>query len=132
MTRYVIDAGVAIRIASGEITVAPQHELLAPTLLRSQVLSALHEAVARGDMSEAAALDCLKRLHRLSIRLLGDGVLRRTAWDIANELASGSTYEGEYLALTRLQADAFVTGDDDLAKRASALVPIADVTSLTQ
>ena len=43
MTRFVVDAPVVIRLVSEPIDVAPEHELLAPTLLRSQVLSALHE-----------------------------------------------------------------------------------------
>ena len=89
MTRFVVDAGVAIGIAAGEIAVAPEHELLAPTLLRSQVLSTLHEAVQRGELSEKQALERLGRLHRLSIRLLGDGVLRRRAWDVATKLGLG-------------------------------------------
>ena len=40
-----MDADVVIRLVSDEIEVAAEHELLAPTLLRSQVLSRLHEAV---------------------------------------------------------------------------------------
>lgn len=132
MTRYVIDADIAIRIAAGEITVAPGHELLAPTLLRSQVLSSLHAAVMRGELSEKDALERLGRIHRLSIRLLGDGVLRRRAWDLAIKLGWGSTYEAEYVALTQLQGDALVTGDEDLARRAAGIVHVASVESLAR
>ena len=130
MARFVIDAGVAIRIAAGEITVAPEHELVAPTLLRSQVLSTLHEAVQRGELSDADALARLGRLHRLSIRLLGDGVLRRRAWDVATSLGWASTYDAEYIALTQLQADAFVTMDADLARRVEKIVAVASVDAL--
>ena len=130
MTRYVIDADVAIRIAAGEVVVAPEHELVAPTLLRSQVLSTLHEAVARGELSEPEALDRLKRLHRLSIRLLGDGVLRRRAWDVATKLGWASTYDAEYVALTQLQGDAFVTLDEDLARSVEGLVTTASIDAL--
>ena len=45
MTRFVVDCGVVLHLAGEEIDVAAEHELLAPTLLRSQTLSALHEAV---------------------------------------------------------------------------------------
>lgn len=130
MTRFVIDAGVAVRITSGEITVAPEHELVAPTLLRSQVLSTLHEAVQRGELSEADALARLGRLHRLSIRLLGDGVLRRRAWDVATGLGWPSTYEAEYVALTQLQADAFITLDANLAKAVEGIVATASIDAL--
>ena len=130
MTRFVIDAGVAIRIAAGEIVVAPEHELVAPTLIRSQVLSTLHEAVQRGELSEKEALERLGRLHQLSIRLLGDGVLRRRAWDVATKLGWASTYDAEYIALTQLQADAFVTLDTELARSAEGLVATASVDAL--
>jgi indolepyruvate ferredoxin oxidoreductase alpha subunit len=130
MARFVIDAGVAIRIAAGEITVAPEHELVAPTLLRSQVLATLHEAVQRGELSEADALARLGRLHRLSIRLLGDGVLRRRAWDVATSLGWASTYDAEYIALTQLQADAFITMDANLARRVEGIVAVASIDAL--
>ena len=42
MTRFVIDRGVAIRLASEGVDDLPGHELLAPTLIRSQLLSRLH------------------------------------------------------------------------------------------
>jgi indolepyruvate ferredoxin oxidoreductase alpha subunit len=130
MTRFVIDAGVAIRIAAGEIAVAPEHELVAPTLLRSQVLSTLHEAVQQGKLTEKEALERLGRIHRLSIRLLGDGVLRRRAWDVATKQGWAATYDAEYIALTQLQADAFVTTDADLARRVDGIVATASIGSL--
>ena len=57
-----------------------EHTLLAPTLLRSQTLSALHEAVQRGEIPADLARDHLARIGRMPIRLLGDAVLRRRAW----------------------------------------------------
>ena len=94
---------------------AAEHELLAPTLLRSQVLSALHEAVARGDLPADVARHRLAAIGRMPIRLLGDAVLRRRAWTVADRMGWASTYEAEYIALTQLQADAFVTMDQALA-----------------
>lgn len=41
------------------------------------------------------------------MRLLGDRVSRRTAWEIAREQGWETTYGAEYVAVTRLQADAF-------------------------
>ena len=73
--------------------VAEDHKLLAPTLLRSQVLSMLFEAVQRGELDAATGLERLGRIGRMSIRYLGDGVLRRRAWDLANRLGWASTYD---------------------------------------
>ncbi|HET7129147.1 MAG TPA: type II toxin-antitoxin system VapC family toxin [Gaiellaceae bacterium] len=132
MTRFVVDAGVVIRLARDELTVPSSHELLAPTLLRSQVLSSVHAAVHNGDLSAEDGRALLERTSAIKIRLLGDRVLRRNAWRCADELGTPSTYEAEYLALTRLQGDAFVTLDRDLAKRAGALVPTAPFDALFQ
>jgi predicted nucleic acid-binding protein len=130
MTKFVIDPGVAIRLASDGLEVPAGHRLLAPTLFRSQLLSTLHEAVHRGDLSPVEARARLDRIGRMPIRLLGDGVLRRRAWDIAERLGWASTYEAEYFALTQLQADAFVTLDADLASRADGVVPLASYQAL--
>jgi predicted nucleic acid-binding protein len=106
------------------------HELLAPTLLRSQTLSALHEAVHAGELDADVARERLERVGKLPIRLLGDAVLRRVAWKLADQLGWPSTYQAEYLALTQLQADAFVTLDADLARRVEGVVPTATIDAL--
>ena len=98
-----MDAGVVIRLVSDEIEVAAEHQLLAPTLLRSQVLSDLHEAMVRGEIPAGVARDRVAGFGSLPIRLLGDGVLRRRAWDVADRLGWASTYVAEYVALTELR-----------------------------
>jgi len=130
MTRFVVDAGAVLRMASEGIDVSPEHELLAPTLLRSQTLSALHEAVQRGEIPADVARDRLARIGRMPIRLLGDAVLRRRAWDLADRLGWVSTYDAEYVALTQLQADAFVTMDAGLARSVEGIVAIASIDAL--
>ena len=130
MTRFVVDCGVVLRLASEEIEVAPEHELLAPTLLRSQTLSAMHEAVHRGEIEPDVAPDRLARITKMPIRLLGDAVLRRVAWRVADQLGWAETYDAEYVALTRLQADAFVTLDAELSRRVEGIVPIATIDAL--
>ena len=130
MTRFVVDAGAVLHLVSAGIEVSGEHELLAPTLLRSQVLSALHEAVARGELPADVALDRLARIGRLPIRLLGDGVLRRRAWTLADQLGWASTYDAEYVALTQLQADALVTLDADLARSVRGVVTTASIEAL--
>ncbi|MEA2518270.1 MAG: hypothetical protein QOF49_350 [Chloroflexota bacterium] len=131
MTRFVVDASAVLHLASSDATIAAEHRLLAPTLLRSQVLSALHEAVQRGELPADVARERLARFGRMPIRLLGDGVLRRRAWDVATQLGWPSTYEAEYVALTQLQADAFVTLDADLARRVDGVVATASIDKLS-
>jgi predicted nucleic acid-binding protein len=130
MTRFIVDSGAVIRIARDEIEVHAEHELLAPTLLRSQTLSALHEAVQRGELSSDAALDLLHRIWAIKIRLLGDAVLRRRAWAIAEQLRWPETYDAEYVALTQLQGDAFVTTDKELERRVGGIVATAAIDAL--
>ena len=130
MTRFVVDCGAVLHLASEGIEIPAGHELLAPTLLRSQTLSALHEAVHRGEIPPDVALDRLKRIWALPVRLLGDAVLRRRAWDLAERLGWAETYAAEYVALTQLQADALVTLDAELARRLEGIVPTATLEAL--
>ena len=130
MTRFVVDCGVVLRLAKEELDVPAEHTLLAPTLLRSQALSTLHEAVHRGELPADAARERLARINRMPIRLLGDAVLRRRAWEIAEQLGWAETYTAEYLALTQLQGDAFVTLDAKLARRVAGIVTTAPFDAL--
>ncbi len=130
MTRFVVDCGVVLHLASEGIEVPAEHELPAPTLLRSQTLSALHEAVHRGELPPGVGRDQLARIRVMPIRLLGDAVLRRRAWDLAEELGWAETYDAEYIALTQLQADAFVTLDTELARQVEGIVPTATIEAL--
>ena len=42
MTRYVIDSGTTLRLASESAEISAEAELYAPTLWRSEVLSAMY------------------------------------------------------------------------------------------
>ena len=55
MTRFVVDASAILQLASEGLEDVGSHQLLAPTLLRSQVLSELHEAVHRGSLEADVA-----------------------------------------------------------------------------
>jgi predicted nucleic acid-binding protein len=130
VTRFVVDAGVVLRLASTGAEIPDEHELLAPTLLRSQVLSAMHEAVHRGEVPAEVARERLARVNRMPIRLLGDAVLRRRAWELADRLGWSETYDAEYVALTQLQADVFVTLDAKLARSVAGVVETASIEAL--
>jgi predicted nucleic acid-binding protein len=130
MTKFVVDAGAVLHLASEGLEALSEHELLAPTLLRSQTLSDLHEAVQRGELTAEVARERLTHIGRMPIRLLGDAVLRRRAWDVADQLGWASTYNAEYVALTQLQADAFVTLDAELARSVEGIVATASIDAL--
>ena len=71
MARYVIDPDVAIRLAHDQAVIRGEHQILAPALLRSQVLSLLYQAVHRGEMTRKDAERQLEYVRGLRIRLLG-------------------------------------------------------------
>jgi predicted nucleic acid-binding protein len=131
MSRYVIDAATLLHIVAEDLPVSSQHQLVAPNLIRSQALSLLLGSVRRGELTEDVALRRHERLTELKMRLLGDRVSRRTAWQIAQQHGWETTYEAEYLAVARLQADALVTVDQAFAARARGIVPIAPLDVLT-
>jgi predicted nucleic acid-binding protein len=130
MTKFVVDASAVLHLASEGIVVGPEHELLAPTLLRSQVLSTLHEAVQRGDLTDDVARDRLAKVNRIKIRLLGDAVMRRKAWELADQLGWWETFGAEYVALTQLQGDALITLNSDFAHAVEGVVKVASVDDL--
>jgi indolepyruvate ferredoxin oxidoreductase alpha subunit len=130
VTRFVVDCETLLRIAAGEATVAPEHQLLAPTLVRSQALASVYEAARRGDITVADGMERVTRINSLKVRFLGDKVLQRTAWRVADELGWETTYDAEFVALTQLQADAFVTSDAGLVRAISGLVATASIDAL--
>lgn len=130
MTRYVIGPDVAIRLAHEQAVIGGGHQILAPTLLRSQMLSSLYQAVRRGEMTKKDAGQRLNYVRGLRIRLLGDRVLQSVAWKVADQLGWPDTFDAEYVALTQLQADALVTLDDQLAHAVKGLVQVAPVEAL--
>lgn len=122
MTTFVVDAQVAIDLAVDAARIPPEHSLAAPTLLRSQVLARVYQSVRRGEIDERGGRKILDDVRGLRIRLLGDRVLQDHAWRIATTLNWPDTYQAEYIALTRLQADALATADHELAAAARAFV----------
>ena len=108
MTTFVIDAQVAIDLATDGATIPPEHSLTAPTLLRSQVLALVYESVRRGDVDEQTGRKILHDIRGLRIRFLGDRSLEDTAWQLATKLNWPDVHQAQYIALTQLQADALV------------------------
>ena len=131
MTRYVIDAATLLHVVADGIQIDPAHQIVAPNGIRSQAMNLLLAAVRDGELSEEVALQHHERLTELKMRLLGDRMSRRTAWRIAREQGWETTQDAEYLAVTKLQADALVTVDAALAAKADGIVRIADLEALT-
>ena len=131
MTRYVIGPDVALRLAHDKVVIGGEHQILAPTLLRSQLLSLLYQAAHRGELTRTEAERRLDYVRGLRIRLLGDRVLQNVAWKIADQLGWSDTYSAEYVALTQLQADAFITLDEQLAHAVEDLVKVAPIEALS-
>jgi predicted nucleic acid-binding protein len=130
MTRFAIDDLTALRLVQEDAPIAEGHQLVAPNVLRSQVLSHLYRAVRRGELSRDEARAQLDRLSSLRVRLLGDRVSRAVAWDIADQLDWDDTRVAEFVAVARLQADAFVTLDPELARRVEGVVAVAPFEAL--
>ena len=57
-------------------------------------------------------------------------MLQKVAWEIADRLGWNETYDAEYIALTKLQADALVTLDEKLARAVRQIVKTATVDDL--
>jgi predicted nucleic acid-binding protein len=131
MARYAIDAPTLLHLVASEIAIAPEHQLVAPNLVRSQALTLLLQQVDAGEITEAVALERHERVTELKMRLLGDRVSRRTAWKLARQHGWSSTYDAEYLAVCTLQADALVTIDPSMAERADGIVPLAPLSALS-
>ncbi len=130
MTRFVVDCDTLLRLAAGDIEIAAEHKLVAPTLVRSQALSALYEAARRGEISAADGRERVMRINSLKVRFLGDKVLQWQAWKVAEQLGWETTYDAEYVALTQLQADAFITSNRELSRAVGDLVETATLDAL--
>ena len=130
MRRFVIDAPTLLHLVDGAMPVAVDVQLVAPGSIRSEALTSLLRDVGAGRRTEKDALATHERLTEVRMRLLGDRVSRATAWRIAREHGWDTLRDAEYLALARLQADALVTVDPDLATKADGVVPLAPLEAL--
>lgn len=93
-------------------------DLIAPPLMWSEAASALHELYWRGQIDGEDASAIFERLQTAPVRQRDPKRLRRTAWDIAEELGWAKTYDAEYLALARLTHTRVVTLDARLRRGA--------------
>ncbi len=130
MTRFVIDPPTLVQLADGSHSVHPSHRLVAPNSIRSEALDLLLQRVRGGTLTEQTALELHERITGVKMRLLGDRVSRRTAWQIARDRDWSTLTEAEYLAVSKLQADALITVNPEMAAKATGIVPLAPFTDL--
>jgi len=130
VARYVIDAPTLLHLVDAGLHVDPGHQLVAPNSIRSEALELLLRDVRAGKRTETAALQAHERMTEIKMRLLGDRVSRRTAWQLARQHDWNALRDAEYLAVTRLQANALVTVDPSLAATARDVVAVAAIDDL--
>lgn len=114
----VIDASAASNACLAETGFATyrSEELVAPSLLWSEVRSTLHEAVWRRELAADRALDALAKLASAPIAARTPARLSLKAWEIADQLGWAKTYDAEYIALALLLECRLVTLDDRLRR----------------
>lgn len=123
--KLVVDASAAILLClADEGFDLVEEELLAPILLRSEVLSALQGMRWRNEVTTALAERAIERLLAAPVRLVRRTALYREAQRLASGLGWAKTYDAEYIALALTEAAPLLTLDARLARRAQRLVEI--------
>ena len=119
MTRYVIDASVAVEyllktpIGLALADLLGRAALIAPELLDAEVLSALRGAVLGGRLDEGLALTALDDLAAWPVDRLPNRTLARLAW---RHLHNVSAYDALYVAAARAHDAILLTADGRLSR----------------
>lgn len=119
MTRYVIDASVAVEyllktplgLALAELV--ERASLIAPELLDAEVLSVLRGAALSGRLAEGRALAALDDLAVWPVDRLPNRDLARLAW---RHLHNVSAYDALYVAAARAHDATLLTADGRLSR----------------
>jgi predicted nucleic acid-binding protein len=130
VTRFAIDPATLVQLAEGDHRVSSNHQLVAPNSIRSMALDLLLQRVRMGELTEPQAVELHERMTEIKMRLLGDRVSRRTAWQIALAQGWNTIRLAEYIAVAKLQADVLIAVDPDLANAATGSVRVATFADL--
>lgn len=130
-TDVVVDASVVLpACVAGGLRFPGRWRWLAPALLWSEVLSALHEATWRGELAADEASAARTVFAGLPVVRDDPTEIADEAWRIAGELGLAKTYDAEFLALARLRGALFVTADARLRRGADRLGFVVDPVEL--
>lgn len=119
----VIDASTAVDLclASDGFATFSEKDLVAPPLILSETLSALHELRWRGSLPEEMVTLGLERRRKMPVRIIKPDGLYEEAWKIADDFGWAKTYDAEYVALAKLSQCRLVTLDARLRRGAARL-----------
>ena len=127
MRPVVLDTSVVLpSCLAGGLNFTGRWRWLAPSLLWSEVLSALHEAVRRGELTAEEAAKARGVFAGLPVLREDVAEIADEAWRIADELGLAKTYDAEFLALARLRGALLVTADARLRRGADRLGFVVD------
>ena len=119
MTRYVIDASVAVEYllktpAGLQITpLLNDAFLMAPELMDVEVISALRRAVAKKKVAEIRAVAAIEDLSDWQVDRISHRSLARLAWRYRH---NASAYDAFYVATARLYDVPLLTADGPLSR----------------
>jgi predicted nucleic acid-binding protein len=100
----VLDASSALRAAlrSRGFADLVDHQPVGPPLLWSEALSAIRQAVWRGQITEPVGSEAVGRFLAAPIERRAPRKLYERAWQIAVQLGWAKTYDAEYVALAQV------------------------------
>jgi predicted nucleic acid-binding protein len=129
----VVDASVIVQVslAGGSLGPLEGHDLIAPTLLASEVTSILCEMTHRGEVPHEHARTAVARLGSLPIRYERPEGLAERAWDLARSLGWAKSYDAEYVALALVYEAPLFTIDERMRRGAGHVVPMPSTADLT-
>jgi predicted nucleic acid-binding protein len=124
--RVVVDANVIalVALSGGDLGPLAGHDLAAPPLLLSEVVSAIRELAWRGEIPRDRGREALRHLRSIAIDVERPADLGERAWDIAEALGWAKTYDAEYVALAQALDVPLVTLDTRLQRGAGELITI--------
>ena len=127
----VVDASLAFKWLVKEIYTAEANYLgrlwnsqgtriAAPYLMPVEVTNALHQRVARGDLTLHAATQRMESLLSSGLELHQPSHLYSRALELTSQLRQGATYDAHYLALAETLDCELWTADEEFFQAASA------------
>ena len=128
----VVDASVVVKSILAADGLLPLHRfaLHAPTLLWSEVGSALSQMRMRSDVDEGNVQGALDRLAGAAIEAHDSADLIREAVELARQLGWAKTYDAEYVVLARALGARFTTADAKLSRSVATTVDLVDPATL--